>query len=185
MVRDLTPLLEACYYRKIKFLATSAGGAGLDAQTDELVEIIESIAEEKGWNFKIASIHSSVSKDIIRKKFKENKIVPCGEGPPPLEGKDIDNAVRIVAQIGREPIMEVLKDDSVDIIIAGRAYDPSPFAAFATHHGADEAISWHMGKICECGALVRKFVEEFLPRSRRLTPCLSPDSALFQRAFLS
>lgn len=47
--------------------------------------------------------------------------------------------------------MEALKGDP-DIILAGRSYDPSPYAAFCLSRGVSEGVAWHMGKIMECGA---------------------------------
>lgn len=48
-------------------------------------------------------------------------------------------------------IIKALKEQDPDIVIAGRAYDPSPFAAFCMHLGVEEAIGLQMGKIMECG----------------------------------
>jgi len=39
-----------------------------------------------------------------------------------------------------------------DIILAGRSYDPSPFAAFCLHRGVDPGVAYYLGKIMECGA---------------------------------
>ena len=51
--------------------------------------------------------------------------------PPPLTLSDIDESVHIVAQMGAEPILAALQQHpDVDIVVAGRAYDPSPYAAF-------------------------------------------------------
>ncbi|WP_409347453.1 acyclic terpene utilization AtuA family protein [Paenibacillus glucanolyticus] len=50
--------------------------------------------------------------------------------------------------------MEALKQ-GVDIIVCGRAYDPSPFAAIGIYHGKDPGLSYHLGKILECGAYAR------------------------------
>nr|WP_257391667.1 DUF1446 domain-containing protein [Halalkalibacter krulwichiae] len=37
--------------------------------------------------------------------------------------------------------------------MGGRTYDPAIFAAYAIKSGFDPALSWHLGKILECGAL--------------------------------
>lgn len=40
-----------------------------------------------------------------------------------------------------------------DMIIAGRSYDPAPYAAFCVSRGfPDLGLAYHMGKIMECGA---------------------------------
>jgi len=38
-------------------------------------------------------------------------------------------------------------------VVAGRAYDPAPFAALPIRKGFDPALALHLGKILECGAL--------------------------------
>jgi len=56
--------------------------------------------------------------------------------------------------MGAEPILTVLREyPDVDVVVAGRAYDPAPYAAFCQLHGIrDPAVYWHAGKILECGA---------------------------------
>lgn len=54
--------------------------------------------------------------------------------------------------MGHEPILRAL-EERCDIIVCGRSYDPSPFAALGIYHGMDEGLAYHLGKILECGAL--------------------------------
>jgi hypothetical protein len=86
---------------------------------------------------------------------------------PPLTSSDIEDAVTIVAQMGPEPFVQAMEAESdFDIVIGGRAYDPSPYIAFclfqalrqshASHiplTAQQEGGFLHMGKIMECGAL--------------------------------
>lgn len=65
--------------------------------------------------------------------------------------QDIEGTEAIVAQMGAEPFAKVLDGEPVDVIVAGRAYDPAPLAAWAIRRGVDPGIAWHMGKILECG----------------------------------
>ncbi|KAL2837820.1 hypothetical protein BJX68DRAFT_259460 [Aspergillus pseudodeflectus] len=149
-VRDLGPILEACAKYKTKFLLSTACGAGTNPQTDYLISIIEEIARDKGYRFTVTSIKFKEDRALIKKKLDSQDISPCGPVPD-LMAQDIDEAVTIVAQMGPEPWLEVLKDETVDIIISGRSYDPAPFAAYAMHHGVEASSAWHMGKIVECG----------------------------------
>jgi hypothetical protein len=56
--------------------------------------------------------------------------------------------------MGAEPFLKALAEsEGVDVVVSGRAYDPSPTAAMAIRAGFDPALAWHMGKIMECGAL--------------------------------
>jgi hypothetical protein len=66
----------------------------------------------------------------------------------------IDSASNLVAQMGAEPFLKVLRErPDIDIIVSGRSYDPAPYAALCELHGIDPGVYWHMGKIVECGAL--------------------------------
>ena len=74
------------------------------------------------------------------------------EPAPELSEQDLDATVRIVAQMGVEPFVRAL-DMGADVIVAGRAYDPAVFAAFAVRRGYDRALAIHLGKILECAAI--------------------------------
>ena len=57
----------------------------------------------------------------------------------------------------------------MDLIIAGRAYDPVPVALLGLNAGFDPGLCWHMGKIMECGALCAE------PASRGVFGIIRPD----------
>jgi hypothetical protein len=144
--------LEACATYGIKFLVSSAGGAGTNAQVDSLVDVIREIVEANGWSFKLATIKFNDDRKTFLSKLQTGKTQPCGPGPELTEA-DIENATAIVAQMGAEPFMEAMQDEEVDIIVSGRSYDPAPFAAFCILRGVEESPAWHVGKIIECGGL--------------------------------
>ncbi|KXS99955.1 hypothetical protein AC578_792 [Pseudocercospora eumusae] len=151
-LRDLTPILEACATRNIKFLVSSAGGAGTNDQVDFTTDIIAEIATAHQWHFRIAAIKFEEHRDTILQSLRAGHIQSCSSAPP-LREVDVKNACGVVAQMGPEPFMKALADPSVDIIVAARSYDPAPFIAFCMHRGVQEATAWHVGKIIECGAL--------------------------------
>lgn len=149
--RDLRLILAGCDRRKIPLVIGSAGGAGIAKQVDATIEIIDRISKEKGYHFKVAAVYADVNPKIIKNRFAQGRIEPCDSAPPMKMG-DIDECVNIVGQMGAEPILEVLrKHPDVNVIVAGRAYDPGIFAAFGMLHDFDPGIYWHMGKIMECG----------------------------------
>lgn len=150
--KDISLLLEAIAEKKIPLLISSAGGAGTNAQVDTFINIIKKISREKGYHFKIATIYSEIDKSIIKEKLKKGQIAPCGPVEH-LSEKEVDLATTIVAQMGVEPIVKVLKENDIDIVIAGRSYDPVTIAALPIKEGFDPGLAWHMGKIMECGAL--------------------------------
>ncbi|MDR0338867.1 MAG: DUF1446 domain-containing protein [Desulfovibrio sp.] len=149
--RDLEIMMEAGLRAGIPVIIGTAGGSGARAHVALARDIILSIAEEKGLSFKLAVIESEQDKDLIRQKLARGEVTPL---PPaaPLTASDIDEAVRIVAQMGEEPIIEALAHGA-QVILAGRAYDPSVFAALGISRGFDKGLAIHMGKILECAAI--------------------------------
>ncbi len=66
--------------------------------------------------------------------------------------EDVAGTKGLVAQMGAEPFGAIINsDDHIDVIVAGRAYDPAPHAAWCMARGVEPGIAWHMGKILECG----------------------------------
>ncbi len=151
-IRDLSILLKACAERKIRLFISSAGGPGIDQHVDDMIEIIRELANEKDYHFKIAAIYSNVDKAWLHQRLADNQVEPCGPHDQ-LTPESIDSAVNLVAQMGAEPYVKALETyPDADIIISGRSYDPSPYAALCHMHGIDPGVYWHMGKIVECGA---------------------------------
>ncbi|KPI37688.1 CaiB/baiF CoA-transferase family protein [Cyphellophora attinorum] len=167
-VRDLTPLLEACYHRKIKVLIGSVGGDGSTKHVAEMLEIVTEITRSKGFAFKVATIDAGIDRDFVKSRIRVGRVGPCGPVED-LSEEAVDRAVDVVAQMGAEPFLEALKGDP-DIILGGRAYDPAPFAAFSMFHGVQPAIGWHMGKIMECGGICA------VPKGRSMIATMRADS---------
>ena len=167
-IRDLTPMLEACYYRKVKVLIGSAGGDGSDKHVREMLAIIDEISREKGWGFKVATIDAGIDRELIKSRIREGKVSPCGPVEP-LTQEAVDLAVDAVAQMGAEPYLKALEDDP-DIILGGRSYDPSPFAALCIRAGCQDSVAWHMGKIMECGGICA------VPKGRSMIATMRKDS---------
>lgn len=101
-IRDLSPILEACYYRKIKVLIGSVGGDGSDKHVDEMLGIVSEIAERRKFSFKVATIRAGIDRDLIRERIRSERCSPCGPLDP-LTLRDVDAAVDVVAQMGAEP----------------------------------------------------------------------------------
>lgn len=149
--KDLELMLKGGFEQKIPVIIGSAGGAGAINHVKWTMEIIEEIIKENGLHFKTAVIYADVDKEYVRDKMLTKDVSPLGPVPE-LTEEDLDKTNSIVGQMGVEPIIEALKN-GVQLIVAGRAYDPSPFAAFPILKGFDPALAFHLGKILECGAL--------------------------------
>lgn len=101
-IRDLTHVLEACYYRKIKVLIGSAGGDGSNAHVQEMLDIITEISAIHGLSFKIATITTAISRETIKSRITKGQVHPCGPVPD-LTVSDVDKAIDVVGQMGAEP----------------------------------------------------------------------------------
>lgn len=151
--RDLEPMVEAAATRRMPVLIGSAGGTGTNAQVDYIAGVIRGIAQDRGYRLKVATIYADVPKGLVAEQLEKGLIAPCGPVPP-LTAADVDDAVAIVAQMGAEPFLKALEEHpDVDVIVAGRAYDPAPYAALCLRRGVAPGVAWHMGKIMECGAV--------------------------------
>ncbi|OLN97896.1 hypothetical protein CCHL11_02470 [Colletotrichum chlorophyti] len=167
-VRDLEPMLAACFHHKVKVLIGSAGGDGSNKHVAEMLNIVTEIAQRKGYNFKVATILAGMDRDWIKSRISQNRVGPCGPVEP-LPPDAVDSAVDVVSQMGAEPYIEALKDNP-DIIIGGRSYDPAPFAAFSIARGVLPDVAWHMGKIMECGGICA------IPKGRSMIATMRKDS---------
>lgn len=151
--RDLQLMVAAAVERRIPVLIGSAGGTGANAQVDWMLELIGEIARDSGRRLKAAAIYAEVDRGLIRERLAAGRITPCGPVPD-LDAEEIDAAETIVAQMGAEPFSQALAAvPDLDVIVAGRAYDPAPFAALCLQRAIDPGVAWHMGKIMECGAV--------------------------------
>ncbi|OPL08686.1 MAG: 3-methylaspartate ammonia-lyase [delta proteobacterium ML8_F1] len=149
--KDLTLILKAGFELDIPVIIGSAGGAGAKAHIDWTMTIVRKIVEKHGLHFKTAIVYADVDKDYVKKKMDTDDVHPLGPVPILTESV-VDLTNNIVGQMGVEPIMEALKDGA-KLIVAGRAYDPAPFAALPILMGYDSGLAYHLGKILECGAL--------------------------------
>lgn len=149
--RDLGIMIKAGIEHKIPVLVGSAGGSGAKPHLDWTLKIVHEIAKENNLHFKLAIIEADFDKDTLVKAFDEGKIKPLHPAPECTK-EDILESTYIVGQMGVEPFLKALKDGA-DVIIAGRAYDPTAFAALPILRGFDQGLALHCGKILECAAI--------------------------------
>jgi len=157
--RDLKILLKTAKSSGVPFIF-SVGGAGSDIHVDKVFREVDDISRELGIKLRIVFISGEIDKDWLKRKiakgFKAKKLVDIERLSEYLTEKDIDESIRIVAQMGSEPIMKaldyVLKGEA-DGIITGRALDVALFAAYPLKFGFPKNLAYHMAKVLECGAL--------------------------------
>jgi hypothetical protein len=92
----------------------------------------------------------------VRKSLRAGGVSGCGKGVVTLTEQTLDSTTRVVAQMSHEPFLQAMRENpDFDIIVAGRSYDPAPYAAYCIYHFGDSnlGLAYHLGKIMECGAL--------------------------------
>ncbi|PLR89156.1 3-methylaspartate ammonia-lyase [Bacillus sp. T33-2] len=150
--KDLEIIITNGLRKKIPIIIGSAGGAGARRHVEWTLEIIDEILAEAQLKATTAVIWADIPDKDVLNACQQGKIKPLSPNVKELNEAVIEETNGIVAQMGHEPIVEALKNGS-DIIVCGRAYDPSPFAAIGIFFQKDAGLSYHLGKILECGAL--------------------------------
>jgi hypothetical protein len=149
--RDLSIMLGAAMEHHVPVVVGTAGGSGADAHLSWCFEIIEEIAREQGLHFPMAKIHAEVSYETVLQAMREGRVSPLGPAPI-LTEEALAKTTRVVGQMGLEPIQKALSGGA-QVVLAGRAYDPSVFAALPVLQGYDRGLAIHLGKILECAAI--------------------------------
>lgn len=194
--RDLEYMISAAVETSVPLIIGTAGGAGAKPHVDWTESIIREIASERRLTFRMAVIYSDMDKRTVLNALDEGRISPLFPAPS-IGHDDVEKAVRIVAQMGAEPVMEALKTEC-QVIVCGRCYDPVPFAAPAMLQGYDLGLSLHMGKILECAAIAASpgsgsdcvmgslyedhFVIESLNAQRRFTKMSTAAHSLYEKS---
>lgn len=150
--KDLEIILVNAAEKGIPVIIGSAGGAGARVHVEWTLDIIYEILRDNRISGKLAVIFSDMDKEGIKESIRRKEIYPMGSNIPPLSEETVDQTGDIVAQMGHEPVVRAL-EDGADIVVCGRAYDPSVFAAPGIREGFDPGLCYHMGKVLECGAL--------------------------------
>ena len=152
--RDLRLLLKAGAEADVPVIIGSAGGAGSDRHVDILVRIVRDVLAELGVERRLAVLRSEMDAEVVRAAIAGQR-VHTFETYTPLSPEDVDEAERIVAQIGCESYWPALRQ-SPDVVIAGRAWDVANIAALPLLLGYPRGLALHMGKILECGSLAAR-----------------------------
>ncbi|KAF4500125.1 hypothetical protein FAGAP_3701 [Fusarium agapanthi] len=133
-----------------------------------ICQIITPIAaeyENKAYAFNTIALFSNINKTTILERLKQGRLTGCGPCVSPATDYEINESLRVVAQMGYEPFFDAMTaNPDFDIIVGGRAYDPSPYVAFCVYQLTRQSIQlsteghhsrlggfYHMGKILECG----------------------------------
>src|SRR5882757_2766668 len=149
--RDLSALLSVTRKAKIPALIGSAGTAGGDPHVDWVLDIAREIVREQSITLRTAVIRSEQSKDYLLRLYREGRIRALDPAPP-LSEHTIERSARIVGMMGVEPLQDAL-EAGAEFVLAGRCSDPALFAALPILRGFPAGLSWHAGKVTECGTM--------------------------------
>lgn len=149
--RDMEFILAGAVEASVPAIIGTAGGCGARPHVEWTEAIIREIAREKGLSFRMAVIHADVPQEDVIRALGEGRVRPLHPAPE-TSPAEVEKSVRIVAQMGAEPVWRALKAGA-QVILCGRCYDPIPFAAPAMAEGFDPGLALHMGKILECAAI--------------------------------
>lgn len=154
-VSNIAPYVDRCHKHGVPFVL-SCGIAGANAHLDACVDGFDALCAERGYDMNVAVISGEVDKSYLRERILSGtqirRVVDHDAQPELLRVEDVDDSIRIVAQMGPEPIMAAL-EAGVDGVLTGRALDVGLFMAPALNAGATKATAAHFGKILECGGL--------------------------------
>ncbi|MEX2642584.1 MAG: acyclic terpene utilization AtuA family protein [Acetobacterales bacterium] len=148
--RDLEPMLRAAVERGIPVVVGTAGGSGSRLHVEWARRIVAGILSDHGWAARVAVIDADVPPDRVVAALAEGDLRPL-RAVPEADEATIRACPAIVAQMGVEPIVAAL-EQGADIVLCGRSYDPTMFAALPIMLGFPAGLAFHMGKILECGA---------------------------------
>lgn len=158
---DLAPAILGAREAGIPFVFSLGGRAGADVHVAPYLELLDRIAERDGRPIRAAFVRGEIEKDYIRAKIHEGvalrRLVDTPRLSEVLTEQELDEAIRLQAQMGPEPLIEGLKlyeAGEVDGVLAGRALDLAVHMAYPLSKGFSLAASAHMAKVIECGGLV-------------------------------
>lgn len=149
--RDLILMIKGGLELGIPVIVGTGGGSGAAPHLEWAVDIVREIGKEFDLSFKMAVIPADIDKAYLKDELKNGHIINMYEGME-LSDEEIEASPYIAAQMGVEPMIKAL-DQGADVIIAGRAYDPTAFAALPIKEGFDPGLAFHLGKILECACI--------------------------------
>lgn len=148
---DAAAVLRAGNTAGIPVLIGSVGTAGSDIHVDWMVDIVAEIIAEHGWQKRVGVLKSQQDPKYLLSLYESGRIHPLDPAPA-IDAGTFARSSRIVGMMGVEPLQEALRQGA-EVVIAGRCSDPALFAALPIMYGLPEGLSWHAGKVAECGTL--------------------------------
>jgi hypothetical protein len=151
---DVEPLLLAAKRTNTPFVFSLGAGGGTDFHLNNHLDVVDEIARDNGIKLRVAKISGEVSHGYLREKLRRGVQMRRSIDNPRLSEylteQDIDDCVRVQAQMGPEPIVEALEAGDIDGVVTGRAVDLAIHMAYPLTRGIPHAVGAHLGKVVEC-----------------------------------
>lgn len=154
VLRDLALVLDAALSLGVPLIIGSAGTAGARPHLDATIAMVQQIALEKSYNFRLTTVATDLSGAQLVAALRAGVLQPLGPMTAPTEA-EILACCHIVGQCGTETLARALREPT-DVLIAGRACDTAIFAALPEMLGYPVALCLQMAKIIECTSLCCK-----------------------------
>jgi hypothetical protein len=158
---DLAAAIRSAREVGIPFVFSLGGRAGADVHVAPYFALLDEIAAKDGTALRVAFARGEVDKDYVKMKIRSGsrlrRVVETPRLSEYLSEGEVEDAVRLQAQMGPEPLLECLKlyeQGRVDGVMAGRALDLAVHMAYPLSKGFPLPGCAHMAKVVECGGLV-------------------------------
>lgn len=153
---NVRPYVTRCHQHGVPFVL-SVGIAGADRHLEACLGALDQVCREEGLALDVAVLSGELSREDLIARVESGppirKLARHAELPDPLRREDVEASVRVVAQMGPEPIAAAL-DLDVAGVVTGRALDVGLYMAPLLRAGIPRAVAAHAGKILECGGLM-------------------------------
>lgn len=155
--KDLATLLTQTKLAGVPFIV-SLGGAGATAHLEESLSILDEVCKENRLSLQLAVIDGEMKKEFVKERLRAGasarRIVNTPYLVENLTEDEADRSVRLVAQMGFEPIADAFQRFSdIDGVVTGRALDVGLFAAFPMMRGYESGLGLHFATVMHDGAL--------------------------------
>lgn len=119
--RDLDIIIPETLKQRIPLIIGSAGTAGGNPHLMRVLGVIQEILRSRSLHARIALIHSEIPHSLVREKIQKGEIFCLDpQGHIPTE-TDLDSTIRIVGQMGVDPIIKALHEKPISFSPAVRA----------------------------------------------------------------
>ena len=149
---DLDHMLLGARQLQAPMIVSSCNDTGTNEGVDKFVRIIRDVARaQRCAPFKLASIRHTLDKSTLIQALGRGERIAGLDGRPDLTLDVLERTDNLVPVMGSEPFVEALRMGA-DVVLASRASDCCPFAAFAIANGIPRDVAYYWGKVLECAS---------------------------------